>query len=36
MGQYDFTQIDHRISGYVQDKWQLSDRLTLNLGVRYD
>ncbi|HUQ87543.1 MAG TPA: TonB-dependent receptor [Vicinamibacterales bacterium] len=36
MGQYDFTQIDHRASGYVQDKWQLNNRLTLNLGVRYD
>jgi hypothetical protein len=36
MGQYDFTQIDHRASGYIQDKWQLNNRLTLNLGVRYD
>jgi hypothetical protein len=36
MGQFDFTQVDHRASGYVQDKWQLNDRLTLNIGVRYD
>jgi hypothetical protein len=36
MGQYDFTQIDHRASGYIQDKWQLNNRLTLNIGVRYD
>ena len=36
MGQYDFEQIDHRASGYFQDKWQLNERLTLNLGVRYD
>ena len=36
MGQYDFTQIDHRASGYIQDKWQLNSRLTLNIGVRYD
>jgi predicted outer membrane repeat protein len=36
MGQYDFTQIDHRASGYIQDKWQLNGRLTLNIGVRYD
>ncbi len=24
------------LEAYAQDKWQLSDRLTLNLGVRYD
>ena len=36
MGQYDFEQIDHRASGYIQDKWQVNNRLTLNLGVRYD
>ena len=36
MGQYDFRQVDYRASGYVQDKWTLNDRLTLNLGVRYD
>lgn len=36
MGQFDFTQIDHRASGYFQDKWQLNNRLTLSLGVRYD
>jgi hypothetical protein len=36
MGQFNFTEIDHRASGYVQDKWQINKRLTLNLGVRYD
>ena len=36
MGQYDFTEIDHRASGYISDKWQLNHRLTLNIGVRYD
>jgi len=36
MGQFDFTQIDHRASGFVSDKWQVAKNLTLNLGVRYD
>jgi hypothetical protein len=36
MGQYDFTEIDHRASGYISDKWQVSKKLTLNVGVRYD
>ncbi|MEO8679098.1 MAG: TonB-dependent receptor [Vicinamibacterales bacterium] len=36
MGQFDFTEVDHRASGYFQDKWQVNNRLTLNLGVRYD
>ena len=36
MGQYDFEQIDQRASGYIQDKWQVNNRLTLNIGVRYD
>ena len=36
MGQFDFDQVDHQASGFVQDKWQVNGRLTLNLGVRYD
>jgi hypothetical protein len=36
MGQFNFTEIDHRGSGYVSDKWQVNRKLTLNLGVRYD
>jgi outer membrane receptor for ferrienterochelin and colicin len=36
MGRFEFEQIDHRASGYVQDKWQVNNRLTLNVGVRYD
>jgi len=27
---------DRRISGFVEDKWRTNDRLTLNLGLRYD
>jgi hypothetical protein len=26
----------HSVSGWVQDDWQVSSKLTLNLGVRYD
>jgi hypothetical protein len=36
MGQFNFTEIDHRSSGFVSDKWQMNRKLTLNLGVRYD
>lgn len=36
MGQFDFEEIDHRASGYIQDKWAIGHRLTLNLGLRYD
>jgi carboxypeptidase family protein len=31
---YDVTR--HLLSGWVQDDWRASDRLTLNLGVRWD
>jgi hypothetical protein len=31
---YDVTR--HMIAGWVQDDWRVNDRLTLNLGVRYD
>ena len=31
---YDVTR--HLVSGWVQDDWQASDRLTMNLGVRWD
>jgi hypothetical protein len=36
MGQFEFDQIDRQASGFIQDKWQVNDRLTLNLGLRYD
>ena len=36
MGQFDFNVIDHRLGSYVSDKWTVNNRLTLNLGLRYD
>jgi hypothetical protein len=36
MGQYDFEEIDHRASGFISDKWTVTKKLTLNVGVRYD
>jgi outer membrane receptor protein involved in Fe transport len=36
MGQFDFDTIDHRVGTYVSDKWTVNNRLTLNLGLRYD
>ena len=36
MGQFDFDVIDHRMGSYVSDKWMVNNRLTLNLGLRYD
>lgn len=36
LGRLDYEQIDHRTIFYVQDKWQVNRRVTLNLGVRYD
>ena len=36
LGQIDFVQKDWRTNFYVQDKWQVNPRVTLNLGVRYD
>ena len=34
----DFTAVNprHVFAGWVQDDWAINDRLTLNLGVRYD
>jgi outer membrane receptor protein involved in Fe transport len=36
LGQIDYTQKDWRTNFYVQDKWQISRQVTLNLGLRYD
>ena len=36
LGEIFFTVRDWIVSSYVQDKWQVTKNLTLNLGVRYD
>jgi hypothetical protein len=36
LGEIDFEQKDWRTNFYVQDKWQVAKRVTLNLGMRYD
>jgi hypothetical protein len=36
MGQFNFDEIDRQASGFIQDKWQVNKRLTLNVGLRYD
>ncbi len=33
---YDFQGRNHRESAYVQDSWKVSDRLTINPGLRFD
>lgn len=36
VGNFEYPQDSKRIAAWAQDDWQISDRLTLNLGVRYD
>jgi hypothetical protein len=33
---YDATMTNHVYEGFVQDKWQINDKTTLSLGLRYD
>ena len=35
-GRYVVPQDSQKIAAWAQDDWQITDRLTLNLGVRYD
>jgi hypothetical protein len=30
------SQVQHTISGFIQDDWRISRRFTLNMGLRYD
>jgi outer membrane receptor protein involved in Fe transport len=36
MGDIEIDAEDTWLNGFVQDQWRLTDRLTLNLGLRYD
>jgi hypothetical protein len=36
IGDFTFAVDRHQMAGWVQDDWQMTDKLTLNLGLRYD
>ena len=36
IGDFEVPQATQRVAAWAQDDWQIADRLTLNLGVRYD
>jgi outer membrane receptor protein involved in Fe transport len=36
LGEIEFTQKDWRTNFFVQDKWQVTKQITLNVGLRYD
>jgi len=36
MAPYSYGAANNRISGFLDDSWSVSDRLTLNIGIRYD
>ena len=35
-GPSEWTQKEHFLGAFIQDKWRLNDKLTLSLGLRYD
>ena len=35
-GESRFYEKAHYVTGFVQDKWRMNNRLTLSLGLRYD
>jgi len=36
VGTFDFPDTMHKFGAWVQDDWQISEKMTLNLGLRYD
>ena len=36
IGDFTFSVDRHQLAGWIQDDWQMTDKLTLNLGLRYD
>lgn len=36
VGEFDFPDTLHKWGAWIQDDWQISSRMTLNLGLRYD
>ena len=36
IGDFTFAVDRHQFAGWIQDDWQMTDKLTVNLGLRYD